>query len=115
MAAAITNFPSATFLSALGEPFARYFAQTFKAKPGLLTELTIELEGEPQMGPDDLDFRVLITEVQGAGLTFHPTAVLSESATITFSSTASASIVHVSLPNLSLVPGTTYAFTSTRS
>jgi len=108
VAAPIVNFPSTTFLGTLGEPFAPYYAETFMAPPGVLTDLAIELEGDS--GPDDVEFRVLITEVMGSGLTFHPTTVLFESATATFGSAAPVSVLHIPLPGLSLVAGTTYAF-----
>jgi len=104
----IDNFPGTAFLSALGEPFSPYFAQTFKALPGVVTDLAIELAGN--LGPDDVDFHVLITEVSGSGLTFHPTVVLFESDTVTFSSAAPPTVVHIPLPNLALVPSKTYAF-----
>ena len=107
-AGVIDNFPGTAFLSALGEPFSPYFAQTFKALPGVATDLAIELAGN--LGPDDVDFHVLLTEVSGSGLTFHPTVVLFESDTVTFSSAAPRTVVHIPLPNLALVPGKTYAF-----
>ena len=107
-AAVIDNFPGETFLSSLGEPFSPYFAQTSKALPGVANDLAVELEGNS--GPDDVEFRVLITEVVGSGIDFHPTTVIFESDTITFSSLAPATVIHVPLPNLALVPDNTYAF-----
>ena len=107
-AAVIDNFPEETFLSSLGEPFSPYFAQTFTALPGVANDLAVLLAG--YSGPDDVDFHLLITEVTGSGLDFHPTTVLFESPGITFSSSAPATVIHIPLPNLSLVPGNTYAF-----
>jgi len=82
MAEVIDNFPRATFLRSLGEPYAPYFAQTFKAPSGVVTQLEIELVRD--LGPDDLDVRVLITEVSGSGSDFHPTAIVFESPTCQF-------------------------------
>ncbi len=44
-ASVIDNFPSMTFLPAVGEPFSPYFAQTFKALPGFATAVAFELAG----------------------------------------------------------------------
>lgn len=107
LAQTIDNFPPEEFLSALGEPFAPYYAQTFVALPGVATDLAIEVA--EQSGPDDLEFHVLITEVTGYGPAFRPTVVLFESSTIAFRGPVPA-IIHVPIPNLTLVPGTRYAF-----
>jgi hypothetical protein len=104
----IDNFPNEKFFSGIGEPFSPYFAQTFEALPGVAIDLAIELAGGS--GADDMDFNLLITEVTGSGLNFHPTTVLYESSTITFSSSAPATVVHIPLPNLALEAGNTYAF-----
>jgi hypothetical protein len=104
----IKNFPGEAFLIGFGEPGAAYVAQTFTALPGGATDLAIELAG--RSGPDDVDFHVLIAEVSGSGLNFHPTTVLFESDTITFNSSAPLTVIHIPLPNLALVPGNTYAF-----
>lgn len=57
-----------------------------------------------------LSFVLLITEVVGSELDFHPTTVIFESDTITFSSLAPAADIHAPLPGLALVPDYTYAF-----
>ncbi|WP_455220083.1 hypothetical protein [Kaarinaea lacus] len=57
-----------------------------------------------------MEFHVLITELTGSGSDFHPTTVLFESDTITFSSSAPATVIHIPLPTLALVPDSTYAF-----
>ena len=67
VATPIDNFPSTASLGTLGEPFAPYFAQTFKALPGVATDLAIELAGDS--GPDQVEFHVLFTEVVGRGST----------------------------------------------
>ena len=107
-AAVIDNFPGTVFLESLGEPFSPYYAQKFRALPGVATDLAIQLWGES--GPDDIDFRVLVTEVSGSGLDFHPTAVLYESPTISFGSAEPPTVLHVPLPSLSLVTDNPYAF-----
>lgn len=107
----IDNLPEATYISSFGEPFSPYFAQTFVAPAGAIDDLAIRFYGDYDGAGEDAEFHLLITEVEGSGIDFHPTTIVYESGFLSLDSSAPPFATgHIPLPDLVLVPGATYAF-----
>jgi hypothetical protein len=107
----LDNFPEATYVSSFGEPFSPYFAQTFVAPTGAIDALAIRFYGDYDGAGEDAEFHLLITEVEGSGIAFHPTTIVYESGFLSLDSSAPPFATgHIPLPDLVLVPGVTYAF-----
>lgn len=103
---------NAFFSVPTGQAFATYVGQTFTAPEGLAQSVMVRFSSG--LGPDGVDFRVLLAEVDSAGTT--PTRIIYRSDVYTFGATAGGSGVSVgedallSLGGTDLEDGRTYAF-----
>jgi hypothetical protein len=110
----LSTLPGTGYVNPLGEQdaggnetTASYFGQSFvMPETGDIEELTFILQST--LGPDGVDFRVLITEVIGVEATIHPSMVLFESATLTLAPGSPPTTFSVDLGRLCLRGGTTY-------
>ena len=113
LATVIDNLAIDNAVVAFGEQAPAYYAQSFVAVGNLETVTFLAASAS---GPDDTDFRVLITETNGGtGAGIHPTNVLFESATLTvpFDPTFPINRLEftqfdINAGGLALSPGTTY-------
>ncbi len=115
-ATVIDNLPRTGYMGGFGDSGATYWGQSFLAEPGLAQSLTFELRYES--GDGDLNFRLLLTTVDGQwnGVDYsevNPGMVLFESESLSLAHMPHNSewiLFSVELGGIDLEDGQTYAF-----
>ena len=115
MAVVVNQLEQVNQFSGLGEPNAAYLGQTFTvpASPTPSAPLSrIEFKLDWTSGPDQVDFRVLLTTVTVSGGNVNPGTVLFESTPLAAfpDMDTTHTTFGVNLPNVPLTPGQQYAF-----
>ena len=107
----VDQFTQVDTFGPFGETDMAYFAQIFTAPASVLE--TVQFKVDWNSGPDNVEFRVLVTEANVIGSQFTPGAILFESAQFVEAfdgSDTTFTTVTVDVGSLALTPGRQYAF-----
>ncbi len=108
LAADINNWYVSSATPSFGESGYAYVAQSFVSQGGYANELTFQLSSS--VGPDDTEFRVLLTDVLPGATGVRPNTVLFESDTLVKAAGTGPQVFNVDLGGLKLYPGATYTW-----